>query len=122
MIIFAKTKNHHKSKNQIIMEEEVILKVVVTKDRLVAYGPGNETNYAVEQVAKVGGFPQKFFPTLWIKEIHKDRIVISDGVDGPEQVLTPHSSVMFDYEVEGREWSDGCVCDGTDYYAQIIWE
>ena len=122
MIIFAKTKNHHKSKNQIIMEEEVILKVVVTKDRWVAYGPGNETNYAVEQVAKVGGFPQKFFPTLWIKEIHKDRIVISDGVDGPEQVLTPHSSVMFDYEVEGRGWSDGCVCDGTDYYAKIIWE
>ena len=51
MIIFAKTKNHHKSKNQIIMEEEVILKVVVTKDRWVAYGPGNETNYAVEQGA-----------------------------------------------------------------------
>ena len=122
MIIFAKTKNYHKSKNQIIMEEGVILKVVVTKDRWVAYGPGSEEKYAVEQVEKVGGFPQKFFPTLWIKEIHKDRIVISDGADGPEQVLTPHSSVMFDYEVEGREWSDGCVCDGTDYYAQIIWE
>ena len=121
MITSAKTKNHHKSKNQIIMEEGVILKVVVTKDRWVAYGPGSEEKYAVEQVEKVGGFPQKFFPTLWIKEIHKDRIVISDGADGPEQVLTPHSSVMFDYEVEGREWSDGCVCDGTDYYAQIIW-
>ena len=104
------------------MEEEVILKVVVTKNRWVAYGPGSKENYAVEQVAKVGGFPQKFFPTLWIKEIHKDRIVISDGVDGPERVLTPHSSVMFNYEEEGREWSDGCVCDGTDYYAKIIWE
>ena len=50
MITFAKTKNHHKSKNQIITEEGVILKVVVTKDRWVAYDPGSEEKYAVEQV------------------------------------------------------------------------
>ena len=58
----------------------------------------------------------------YIEEIDDDRIVISEGTDGSKRVLTRQSSVSFHYEIEGREWSDGCVCDGSDYYAQIIWE
>ena len=51
---------------------------------------------------------------------HGDEIVIADGND--ERVLTPHSRVSFSYEEEGREWSDGCVCNGHEYYALITWE
>lgn len=104
------------------MEGQIILKVICTEDHWVAYGPGYEDENVEEVVAKVGPFPQKYFPTLVIEEIDEDRIVISEGLDKSKKVLTPHSSVRFHYEIEGREWSDGCVCNGTDYYAQIIWE
>ena len=57
-----------------------------------------------------------------IKEIHKDRIIISDGNNGEEKVLTPDGNICFSYEIEGREWSDGCVCDGTEYTLDIIWK
>ena len=43
------------------MEEEVILKVVVTEERWVAYGPGSEEKYAVEQVEKVAVFRRSSF-------------------------------------------------------------
>ena len=100
----------------------IVLKVKTSKDTWVAYGPGYKSEDVTEQVAKVGAFPQDYFPSLIIKEISKDRIVISDGEHGKEKVLTPNGSVRFHYYEEGREWSDGCVCDGTDYDVQIIWE
>ena len=99
-----------------------MLKVKTSKDTWVAYGPGYKSEDVTEQVVKVGAFPQDYFPSLIIKEISKDRIVISDGEHGKEKVLTPNGSVRFHYYEEGREWSDGCVCDGTDYDVQIIWE
>ena len=102
------------------MEEEIILKVKCTDDYWLAYGPGSSTTDVVEQVAKEGPFPQKYFPRLVIKKVSKERIVIADGND--ERVLTPHSRVSFSYEEEGREWSDGCVCDGHEYYVLITWE
>ena len=104
------------------MEGQIILKAICTEDHWIAYGPGYEDENAKEVVAKVGPFPQKYFPNLVIEEIDDDRIVISEGTDGSKRVLTRQSSVSFHYEIEGREWSDGCVCDGSDYYAQIIWE
>ena len=104
------------------MDFKIILKICSTRKRWIAYGKGGEDEYFVEQEAKVGPFPQKYFPLIVIKEIHKDRIIISDGNNGEEKVLTPDGNICFSYEIEGREWSDGCVCDGSDYYAQIIWE
>jgi len=37
------------------------------------------------------------------------------------QLLTPGQTVSFYQEVEGREWSDGCVYNGTDYKLQLTW-
>ncbi|MGM9706723.1 MAG: hypothetical protein ACI3YM_03805 [Prevotella sp.] len=102
------------------MEEPIKLKVSCVKDHWQAYGGGGTDESVTEQVAKVGPFPQKYFPALCIKEIHEDRIVIAD--EKYERVLTPHECVRFHYSIEGREWSDGCVCDGTDYDVTITWE
>ena len=104
------------------MDFKIILKICSTRKRWIAYGKGGEDEYFVEQEAKVGPFPQKYFPLIVIKEIHKDRIIISDGSNGKEKVLTPNGNICFSYEIEGREWSDGCVCDGTEYTLVIIWK
>ena len=92
------------------MDTPIILKIRSLRERWIAYG------------AKVGPFPQEYFPLIIIKGIQKDKIIISEGSDGEEKVLTPNGKVCFSYEIEGRECSDGCVCDGTEYYLQIIWE
>ena len=56
------------------MDFKIILKICSTRKRWIAYGKGGEDEYFVEQEAKVGPFPQKYFPLIVIKEIHKDRI------------------------------------------------
>ena len=104
------------------MDFKIILKICSTRKRWIAYGEGGEDEYFVEQEAKVGPFPQKYFPLIVIKEIHKDRIIISNGSNGEEKVLTPNGNICFSYEIEGREWSDGCVCDGTEYTLVISWK
>lgn len=37
------------------------------------------------------------------------------------ELLTPGESVSFYAEIEGREWSDGCVYDGDDYQLLLSW-
>ena len=37
------------------------------------------------------------------------------------ELLTPGQTVSFYQEVEGREWSDGCVYNGTDYQLILTW-
>ena len=53
------------------MDFKIILKICSTRKRWIAYGKGGEDEYFVEQEAKVGPFPQKYFPLIVIKEIHK---------------------------------------------------
>ena len=104
------------------MDTPIILKLRSLRERWIAYGEGSQSECFVEEEAKVGPFPQEYFPLIIIKDIQKDKIIISEGSDGEEKVLTPNGKVCFSYEIEGRECSDGCVCDGTEYYLQIIWE
>lgn len=40
---------------------------------------------------------------------------------GNPYLLTPGQTLNFSAEIEGREWSDGCVYDGDDYTLAITW-
>ena len=104
------------------MDTPIILKIRSLCERWIAYGEGSQSGWFVEEEAKVGAFPEEYFPLIIIKDIQKDKTIISEGSDGEEKGVTPNGKVCFSYEIEGRECSDGCVCDGTEYYLQIIWE
>lgn len=56
---------------------------------------------------------------LSIARIEKNCITLT-CYDRTEQ-LTPGKTVSFYEEVEGREWSDGCVYNGTDYCLHLTW-
>ena len=46
---------------------------------------------------------------------------LSQSGEAP-QTLTPGGSLHFSAEIEGREWSDGCVYDGDEYSMTISWK
>ena len=104
------------------MEEEnvVKLKVTVSHGKWIAYGDGYEKSDTGLQEAKVGPFPQTYFSDLVIESVESGKIVITNGTMARRE-LTPGESVSFFYEREGREWSDGCVCDGDSYEVVIRW-
>ena len=41
---------------------------------------------------------------------------------GSTYVLKPGKSLQFYAEIEGREWSDGCVYDYDNYSLTITWD
>lgn len=56
-----------------------------------------------------------------IEKITDHEIVFSQSGEAP-QTLTPGGSLHFSAEIEGREWSDGCVYDGDEYSMTIHWK
>ena len=71
--------------------------------------------------AKVGEFPYfSGFGGLRIDRIENRCITFSfyEAV----KLLTPGENIHFYSEIEGREWSDGCVYDSDEYYLDISWE
>ncbi len=68
--------------------------------------------------AKIGSLSQ-YIGGLKIARIEQDCITLT-RYDRTEQ-LAPGQTVSFYQEVEGREWSDGCVYDGTDYQLILTW-
>jgi hypothetical protein len=88
----------------------IMLKVVLSGD--------DSDEQMVE--AKVGSFPFFMgFGGLRIDRIEKGCITFSDY--GTIYLLTPGDTLYLHHEIEGREWSDGCVYDSEDYYLRIIW-
>lgn len=67
-----------------------------------------------------GDLPVDRFSAYRITEIAPERIVISGC--GETHILTPGASVTLSREVEGHEWSDGCVYDGNTYILTITWQ
>lgn len=55
-----------------------------------------------------------------IEAIDADGIILTEHGLHPE-TLTPGQSTRFYDEVEGREWSDGCVYDSDEYTMEITW-
>ena len=60
------------------------------------------------------------FGSLKVERIEKNCITLSNRGDAIH-LLTPGDTLHFYAEIEGREWSDGCVYDGDDYSLVITW-
>jgi len=71
--------------------------------------------------AKLDRLPFPGFGDINIARIEKDCITLTD-YNGNVKELHPGESLHYSAEIEGREWSDGCVYDGDDYSLELTWE
>ena len=55
-----------------------------------------------------------------IEKITDQEIIFSRSSEDTK-ILTPGETLRFYAEIEGREWSDGCVYDGDEYEMKITW-
>ena len=60
------------------------------------------------------------FCDVKIARINQKGITLTSGTE--TRVLTPGETIRFYAEIEGREWSDGCVYDGDDYQLLLTWK
>ena len=60
------------------------------------------------------------FRDIEIARIEKDCITLTKR--GDTYLLKPGNTLRFSAEIEGREWSDGCVYDGDDYSLVLTWK
>ena len=74
-----------------------------------------ESDYEV----KLGSLPFSGFLSYKVVRIQKNCITIQT-YEGTKIIL-PGSEVQYYEEIEGREWSDGCVYDGDDYVLRLTW-
>ena len=73
-----------------------------------------------DRVAQYGSFKLVGFYSYEIKKIEADRITIVSYDE--TYYLTPDEPLHLYNEIEGREWSDGCVYDGDEYALHITWK
>ena len=74
-----------------------------------------ESDYEV----KLGSLPFIGFLSYKVVRIQKNCITIQT-CEGTKLIL-PGSEVQYYEEIEGREWSDGCVYDGDEYKLRLTW-
>ena len=60
------------------------------------------------------------FYDIEITRIDPDCITFVQGKE-PSRTLIPGGRIHFSAEIEGREWSDGCVYDSDDYSLTLTW-
>lgn len=70
-------------------------------------------------VAKLGRLNIDGFWSYEIISIKKDCITI--GYNDKKYELRPDKPLHLSKEIEGREWSDGCVYDGDNYSLTLTW-
>lgn len=71
--------------------------------------------------AELGELCFSGFGSLKIDRIQKNCITLS-LYGGETYQLTPGGTVQMSSEIEGREYSDGCVYDGDDYTLRLTWK
>ena len=71
--------------------------------------------------AKLDRLPFSGFGDIKIARIEKDCVTLTDYY-GNVKTLRPGETVRYTAEIEGREWSDGCVYDGDDYSLELTWK
>ena len=71
--------------------------------------------------AKLDRLPFSGFGDINIARIEKGCITLTDYY-GNVKELHPGETVRYTAEIEGREWSDGCVYDGDDYSLELTWK
>lgn len=70
--------------------------------------------------AKLGALHFVAFSSVKIARIEKDCITLTHN--SATFLLKPGEEVSFSEEIEGREWSDGCVYDGDEYSLELTWK
>ena len=102
------------------MEKEVTLQIQYGHCSWTVYTEGDWKYETFERTYKVGDkLGVKHFHDHVITEITDDQITLVDGDD--TQILTHDKPLQVYTEIEGREWSDGCVYDGDDYSTEVRW-
>ena len=71
-------------------------------------------------IAKYGELDAPGFSTIELVRIEKN--VITLKYEDTPYLVTPEQPLHLKCVVEGREWGDGCVYDGVDYYIDITWK
>ena len=102
------------------MEQEVRLQIRYGHRHWTVYTRGEWEYETIERVYKLGDILQiDGFYGYKITEISDVRIVIEFYEE--KYVLTHDEPIHMFSEIEGREWSDGCVYDGDDYSTDVTW-
>lgn len=98
---------------------ETALRIEYGRRHHTVYGEGETEWQTLPFVARLGGLPVDKFRGYRITEIGPERMVIACGEE--LHILRPGETLVLVREVDGREWSDGCVYDGDTYILKIIW-
>ena len=102
------------------MEQEVRLQIRYGHRHWTVYTRGEWEYETMERVYKLGDILQiDGFYGYKITEISDVRIVIEFYEE--KYILTHDEPIHMFSEIEGREWSDGCVYDGDDYSTDVTW-
>lgn len=91
----------------------------LTKRHYTAYSDGTPVTNRREIPAAVGTIGIDPFGGCEITEVKPDCISLTFA--GEIKELRPGASVCLSRTIEGREWSDGCTYDGTDYTLTLTW-
>lgn len=99
--------------------DPITLIAELTKRHYTAYSDGTPVTNRREIPAAVGTISIDPFGGCEITEVKPD--CISLDFAGEIKELRPGASVCLSRTIEGREWSDGCTYDGTDYTLTLTW-
>lgn len=99
--------------------DPITLIAELTKRHYTAYSDGTPVTNRREISAARGTLGIERFGGCEITEVKPD--CISLDFAGEIKELRPGASVCLSRTIEGREWSDGCTYDGTDYTLTLTW-
>ena len=89
-----------------------------------SWSVGSSSDWKYEEQdfeARVGErLPFTAFGSYKIARVEAHCVTITEGARTYQ--ITPDSGQRFSEEIEGREWSDGCVYDGDDYSLVLTWK
>ena len=91
----------------------------LTARHYTVYTDGNPATTCHEITAAVGSIGIDPFGGCEITEVRPDCVTLTFA--GETKELKPGGSVRFSRTIKGREWSDGCTYDGTDYTLNLSW-
>ena len=102
------------------MQQEVTLHFKYGHKHWTVYSSSEWEYETLERTYHLGDILQmQGFFAHKITEITDDRIVIEFYEE--KYILTRDEPIHMFSEIEGREWSDGCVYDGDDYSIDLTW-
>lgn len=99
---------------------EIKLKAELSKEEYSVYNEGRwDKTEEYDYSAELGVLNISVFFDWKITKITPSEIVFQKGEE--TKILHPGEYIMLQENVEGDEWSDGCVYNGTNYFLKISW-